>query len=197
MVYAMAIVVQCIMAQTDAVFYGAVPETAATFKIRFQNDENEYVGGVRMDNEWVRDPERLGAGLRRIEVVIDTPWNPQPSYQTVLNRLRECIYEPSALRRRRLEQGWDAAGYTFIDTAEGRRPVQQKEIALAGRAREMAAAIEKRAQPQSGTISEDDTDDAPGVTAAPPGWAWQWGGHLLVLLFGIVLAGAILKKMVI
>jgi len=196
MMQAIPIVISILAAQGNAFLYGAVPENAATFKLRFQNDENEYFGGIRRGNDWINDPQDLEAGLRRIEVVFDTPWNPQPSFPTVLSRLREYAYEPPALRRKRLEQGWDAAGYVFMDTPEGRRPILRQEIELARRARDMAASVETRLRPQPMEIAPNETPELPGVTAVNPGWMRQWGGHITMALIGIALAAIVLKKTV-
>lgn len=196
MIQVIPILISIMTAQGNAVLYGPVPENAATFKLRFQNDENEYVGGIRRGTDWVSDPQDLEKGLRRIEVVFDTPWNPQPPFSTVWSRVREYAYEPPALRRKRLEQGWDAAGYVFIDTPEGRRPILRQEMELARRARDMAAAIESRLQPQPVEITPNKTPEKSGGTAVNPRWMRQWGGHITMALIGIALAALILKKTV-
>ncbi len=196
MIHMMPIIIFILVSQNNTFFFGAVPENAATFKLRFQNDESEYVGGIRRGNDWVNDPQDLESGLRRIEVVFDTPWNPQPSFPTVLSRVREYTYEPPALRRKRLEQGWDAAGYVFMDTPDGRRPILRQEIELARRARDMAASVEARLRPQPVEITPDETPHLPGLSPGSPGWMRQWGGHITMALIGIVLAAIVLKKMV-
>ncbi len=186
-------------AANAGLYSGEIPENVPTFKIAFPNDAHEYWGAFLMGNEWVMDRNALESAVKRVDIVFDTPWEPQEHHSALLNKIT-LEYETPALRKKRLEQGWENAGYVFIEVVENdvkvSRPVLKTELELAERARAMAEAVEHDLHPP-----EPDNNTAPEPAAAPtknpPGFLQVWGGHFALLALGFILLAIIVKYLLI
>jgi len=193
-----AFILTCLLSAADETwFYGEVPSTAATFKITFASQEADFYGGILVEENWLQDEASLSAEVKRVEIVFDTPWAPQPHLKEFRSKI-QLDYEAPVLRKKRLEQGWDAADFEFLETAEGRRPYKRQEIEYARRAREMAAAVEQLSQPPQTLAQTPDSEDlAPAAPAAPPpGFLRQWGAHLLLGVLAVGMLTLIVKTLI-
>jgi hypothetical protein len=195
MLHVAYIALLCVVSASNGPFLGSVPENVPTFKINFSNDATDYYGALRTDTGWLMDAAGPGPDLKRAEIVFDTPWAPRENVKTMLSRVHMDSEAP-ALRRKRLEEGWAAAGYVFLATAQGERPVLKTDIELAKRARDMAADVEAELHPTEKPATEAaQAASSPQVTATPPLWR-QWGGHVLLLLAGAGIIAIVLKTLV-
>lgn len=195
-----AFILTCLMsAAGDTSFYGEVPSTASTFKINFSSRDGDFYGGILVEGNWLQDEASLGADVKRIEIVFDTPWAQQPHLKEFRSKI-QLDYEAPVLRKKRLEQGWDTADFAFIDTAEGRRPYKRQEIDYARRAREMAATVQQLSlPPQTQTLAQTPVqeDQAPAAPAPPPpGFLRQWGAHLLLGALAVGMLTLIVKTLI-
>jgi hypothetical protein len=174
----------------------APPAEAKTFRITIEDTDNLVCGAIRAGGKWVDDYNRLDESVMRVEIVPDTPWAPQEPFREFRNRIR-VHYETEARRRKRHEEGWEEAGYTFIDTENGRMPLLQEELELAERARELE--LERREtlhrQPPPPGKNPESAAEIPENTAAP-GFLQLWGGQIAAGASGIVLAGLALWLLV-
>ncbi|HPO17343.1 MAG TPA: hypothetical protein PLI09_28180 [Candidatus Hydrogenedentes bacterium] len=182
-------------AANSGLYSGEVPENVPTFRITFPNDSNEYWGAFIMNNEWVTDRNALESAVKRVDIVFDTPWDPQVHHSTLLNKIT-IEYEAPALRKTRLEKGWENAGYVFIEVMENggkvSRPILKTELELAERARAMAETLEQELHPPA-PVNGSDTDPEPAPPAPKPGFLQIWGAHVALLALGLILLALILK----
>jgi hypothetical protein len=178
--------------QTPDLVWGEVPERAATFRIIFQNDATPCYAGILVDNQWVTDPSSVEASIKNVVVVSDTPWEPRQRVSTVLSKIQVDYYEPPALRKKRIQEGWAKAGYVFVDTVvdgqHQQRPVLKQELELAQRARAMDEAVVSKLEPAAAGTGEGEAANA-ALDAEAPGLLRLWGGHMLLGGFSLVLMG--------
>jgi len=164
-----------------------------TFIMKRRNDPADYPVGIKINNEWLRDRAGPASNVKQIEVVYDTPWHPQPSEKILYSRIERLTYEALALRRARLARGWENAGYTFVDTPQGRIPVLKRELELARIAQEMANKVDRELYPPEEVVEE-------AAPASDPGGASRivraWWPHVVILVIGLSLAGLVIKRMV-
>lgn len=174
-------------AAPECLFHGAPPEGTATFRIAPPSGPEDWAA-VRIGSEWAAAVADIEAARGRVELYYDTPWLPREPQMELPSRVR-FSYEAPAMRRDRLRAGWEQAGYTFLEVEAGCLPVLRGELALAERAREMAAALD--APPEADVEASADNS----VLAAPesgPGWLRLWGAHAaVVVLGGVLLAAAV------
>ncbi len=192
------ILASLIPAQSDGLWAGEVPETAATYRVNFPNDPADYYAGILVDDAWVKPGTTLPTGVKRVEIVFDTPWEPREHLFLLINKVT-LDYETPALRKKRLHEGWDSAGYVFVEVTENgkqvRRPVLKQELDLAQRARAMASAVETQWTPKDGAPPPAAPAEAvAGETR--PGFLSLWGGHLLLGGAGLLVLAAVLKLMI-
>ncbi|MCX8065792.1 MAG: hypothetical protein N3G21_11585 [Candidatus Hydrogenedentes bacterium] len=108
-------------------FFGEIPENIPTFRIKFQRDQSEVFGAIRIQGEWLKDTSPVYLKTKAIEIVIDTPWeHPQP-LRRELGQKVDIYYEVPVLRKKRLEEGWKKTGFTIIDTPQGKRVINSND----------------------------------------------------------------------
>jgi len=180
-------------APVSELFWGEVPQEVPTYTVTFPDGET-LPAGIRRGGEWLTDDSVLQRKAEWLEFVIDTPWTPQPPRNAFLNKLRERVREAPVLRRGRLEKGWEQAGYLFVQTPAGLRPVLKQELVYAERAAAMEEALD--AAPDGAAASQEDPLSLEGGGEGPPGLVRQWGGHVAVMVMGLILAGLVLKSLV-
>lgn len=190
------IMLLCLLAASPVapcIFTGTVPEDTPTFRITGANGEADWAA-VRMGDEWATSVAEITAFRGGIRLNFDTPWMPRPEAQEVASRW-QFVYETPVVRKERLLQGWESAGYTFVETAQQECwPVLKTELALAERARAMSAPASPAATAESTEIPLPPVD---GVsTPAKPGFLQQWGMHLGILAMGAVLLAIVGKTLI-
>ncbi len=108
-------------------FFGEIPEDIPTFKIKFQRDQTEHFGALRVQEGWIRDTSPTDLKTKAVDIVIDTPWvQPQPQRRELGQKI-DISYEAPALRKKRLEEGWKKAGFAIIDTPQGKKTITVSE----------------------------------------------------------------------
>lgn len=183
----------CAVAVDPCVFTGTAPEGTPTFRITNLASGAEDWAAVRTGDVWAQSVADITAFRGGLRMHFDTPWMPREEAQEAANRW-EFVYETPVVRKERLLQGWENAGYTFIDTAQGCWPVLKSELALAERAQTMTA----QQSPAALSTSEDLPPPSPTAerTAASPGFLQQWGMHLGILALGAVLLALVGKTLI-
>lgn len=170
-----------------------VPDDVPTFIMRLSNDRTDYPVGIRINNDWFRDRAGPAGDVKQIEVVYDTPWHPQEPKKVLFSKVERLAYETLALRRARLAKGWENAGYTFVDTAQGRAPVLESELKLARKAQEMADEVDRELYPPEEVVEEAaPTSNAGGVSRV----VREWWPHVVIVVIGLSLAALVVKRMV-
>lgn len=192
-----ALIVSVFSMNTNGLHSGEVPENAATYRINFPNDATDYYGGILLNEEWVKPGDVLQPVMKRVEVVFDTPWEPQEHVSALLNKIA-FSYETPALRTKRLQEGWEKAGYVFIEVMEEgkkcQRPVLKQELELAQRARAMASGLESQWSAKEGENAASLPETA--LPEPGPGFVRLWGGHFLLGAAGLVLIGLAVKFLI-
>ncbi|MBW7864945.1 MAG: hypothetical protein GX580_17560 [Candidatus Hydrogenedens sp.] len=181
-------------AQSDALFSGSVPADVPTFQI-IQRGREPYYAGLKVDGKWVQDRNAEFKPSQEVDIFMDTPWQAQEPLRTTCRNL-EVKYETPVMRRNRLEKSWEARGYIFRETANGRIPVLQEDAAYAERARNMVAAV--RASRATAPASNPS-----GAEYVPPATVSEKGNTVaiavfvtLVLAAGAALLFLVYKKMI-
>lgn len=180
-------------AQAGAAFFGAIPENVPTYRLSTESGAT-VSAGLWSAGAWYTDaPEALPAGRAGVQYFPDTPWDGRTELQR-LSRTAELTPEAPPMRRKRLEDGWTAAGFTFVSTAAGQIPVRKVDIELAKQAAAQAEKVEQLSAPENLKIA------APGVAHVAAGGevatkpAWQgYIGHAIVILVTLVLGAVIVK----
>lgn len=171
-------------------FYGQIPKNVPTFSIEVGNAEQQFVA-FRSKEAWVNHRDELAdwQGPQNIEIVVDSPWLPQPAGTVILSRTR---YNPetSIRRKQRLEQGWKEAGYEFY----GGVPVRKEELDYAKRAAEASRRLEASLTPPEETGSSDETVGS--EQPAAPGLLQRRGAQAAIILAGLGLIAAVLRMLV-
>jgi hypothetical protein len=188
MITGLLITLTAVLSQQPASFYGAVPEDVPTYVITLPEGDQVHAG-LRMRDTWVTDRAPVFDSGLRPTIVEDTPWNPKQEYQAPFRKVTYG-YETATFRKERLTAGWEKAGYVFVKTAAGEVPVLEQELELAKRAQEMATPTVPEGESQAVLASM--TGDTPTASSATPSWL----GHVLIVLAGLVLAGVVIKLMV-
>ncbi len=172
-------------------FFGDIPEDVPTFTVTLGRSGGTVKAALSTSGGYVSDPNDVPTAKEYYWVEPDTPWEASKKRKVHLGAA-DVRYEAPIARRERLKKGWQAAGFQFVKTPSGDRPIHSKEIAAAKRARDMAADIEaKYAQaPELGAST------AQPAGANKPGRARQWGWHIVVVVVGLALLAAVLKAMV-
>ncbi len=182
-------------AESNTAFFGTVPEREVTFEITLA-DQRVMHGAIRLNGVFIHDLQSLPAGAW-IEIVEDTPWTGGGVHKEFLNKIR-VVRETRLKRRSRLEEGWESAGYVFIEMPEGGpTPIKATEVAYAERARTMEAKVV--AELQGKDEGESALDTLPGQTTTPRkvqlfAWVRMWGLHALVVIVTLLLLGVTVKK---
>jgi len=166
-------------------YHGLIPKEVQTFRMADGQGNDHFVAfrtSIR-DGEWVGDISEL-EGRNQVVVYYDRPWqDPPPDPEPrAISRIGNPIKD--FRREERLAAGWEQAGYVWVQAANGQRPVQAKELELARRAQEMAAALEVR---EVSALNNDGD--------AAPGFLQQWGQHLLLAVGGLVLIGVVVRML--
>jgi len=186
------------LAQADEALFGNIPSNVPTFRLTLQGEDYGVVALVVGGEYWMERGTDYPTGVRP-NFVFDAPWALLPPQQAPLIRSNYTLtLETPAQRRERLKNGWEEAGFTFVDTPKGQRAVQKSDIALAEKARASAAEVAARSNPENLdlAISRAVSEDTP-LAAAPVVPAWRaWVGHVIVGLVGLLLAAAIVKKLI-
>ena len=182
----------CAAAVEPCVFTGTAPEGTPTFRITNAAGEEDWAA-VRTGDVWAQSVAEITAFRGGIRLTFDTPWSPRAEAQETASRW-QFVYETPVVRKERLLKGWQAAGYTFIDSAQGCWPVLQSELALAERAR----ALTREETPVAISTSVDlpPPASAGNGTPASPGFLQQWGMHLGILALGAVLLAVVGKTLI-
>jgi hypothetical protein len=174
-------------AAPECLFHGAAPEGTATFRLAYPDGVEDWAA-VRVGNEWAAGLPDIEAARGRVELYYDTPWSSREPLLELPSRL-QFAYEAPAVRRERLRDGWEQAGFTFIETGAGCLPVPREELALAERARDMVAALDAAPAPDP---AAGEPMAAPAAAAPAPGWLALWGPHAAVLgVGGLLLLAAV------
>lgn len=181
-------------AQAEALFSGPVPADVPTFQVIHRGGE-PYYAGLKVDGKWVQDRNAEFRASQEVDIVLDSPGTNQDAVRTTFRNL-QIKYETPVMRRNRLEKAWEARGYSFRETANGRIPVLQEDAAYAERARNMVAAV------RSGNARS--TAPAPDAAAyAPPAGVLEKGNTAAialsaatVLAVGAALLFLVYKKMI-
>ena len=176
----------------EALMTGEAPKAIPTFRINFPNDDKDYYGALRVDGEWITDRSGPGPEAVQVEIVFDTPWQRRNPYRVLRSKV-QFRYESFAKRQKRIEDGWDNAGYTFVSTPSGWQPVLKTDLEFAQRARAMAA----QREPSAAAPEPEETPAPAGEAAAefPPGFMVQWGAHIAVALVGMALLALVVKTL--
>lgn len=143
MVFAYIMVLATAFAQTDILYTASMPPSdVPTFEVTVKGQAPFYAG-IRIGGGWLKDQGTEIKPTQKVDFVVDNPFYTGTSV-SVLMRDAQIRYEAPAMRRARLERIWDESGYTFLETASGRKAVLKQDIELAERARKMAAAAETK-----------------------------------------------------
>ncbi|HOC68899.1 MAG: hypothetical protein BWX80_01828 [Candidatus Hydrogenedentes bacterium ADurb.Bin101] len=171
-------------AQTDALYAGPVPAEVPTFEVTIGNTP-PFFAALQIDGYWVSDHSTEIKPNLVVDFVPDGPgYVGEPS--RTLMRNAKVVYEPPAMRRKRLEEMWDALGYTFLETTSGWRRIREEDLHLAERARRMAEAAAKGA---ASFASEGlaANHNSPGTGPTAPGrpvtaWLYRTGILLITII---------------
>ncbi len=175
-------------AQTDALYAGPVPAEVPTFEVTIGSSPSFYAA-LRIDGQWVREHSTEIKPNLVVDFVPDGPtYTGEPS--RTLMRNAKVVYEPPAMRRKRLHEMWDTLGYTFLETPSGWRRIRKEDLHLAERARHLAQAV---AQGQTPPPSSDVTQeqDSASTPAAPMPAVSAWAYRIGILLVAILLLSGI------
>lgn len=182
------LVLLAVIAQTDALYAGAVPADVPTFNVTLGSAPPFYAA-LRIGSAWVMDHRTEIKPTQVVEVIRDDPFHAGEPNRTLMRNI-QTVYEPPAMRRKRLQEVWGLHGYTFLETASGWRAVLETDVQKANRAREMAKAV---------STSTGAPIDAPSAVTAkePPAAATRFSANLLWLArAGIVAAVALLLGLI-
>jgi hypothetical protein len=135
-------------------------------------------------------------------VKVDAPWEGRERIVTLREKsIENKLPENAAGRAARIEQGWKDRNFALVETASGSQWLPKADVVLAGRAAEMAKAVEPAVIPHVPVLEEEEA--APVAPAAepleemePPGVAAQWGAQAALLVVACVLIGLISKILV-
>jgi len=197
----LSVLTTCILlahATTSEAFYGAVPKNVSVFRVILadgQQSREEYAA-IRVGGDWIENASEAQSPTTRLELVFDTPWDKGRASESIrYSPGRVTIeHQPSRLRERRLEEGWKAAGYSFIEANGVRMAVPERELSLAQRAGELEATLlESRAQ------AENASSNAATATVTDGGGdrnlLQEWGLHGAIVLGALALLALIGKTM--
>ncbi len=165
-------------AQTEA------PPARTTHTIILEN-------GQQLHGFWDQRQVLAGGSVR---VELDTPW--APGFEILRESdIRSAGAERTKAREARIVEGWKEAGFTLIDG----RPVPTVEVELANRAREMADVGQEEDVPAQSVellpvVPQPGAPEA--VAPEPPSFARRWGGQAAIVVAALLLAGVILKTLV-
>jgi len=193
---AMLSLIACIalmgVSATAEAFYGPVPQNVPVFRVTITEAqgarEREEYAGVKVGGEWLQNTTSSLAPGARLELIFDTPWDTSRGVESIRYSADRVKLESRTgrLRDLRLEEGWRAAGYVLVDSANSRIPVLESELALAHRAAEMEERLLAARE-----LPDDYRPAAGGAVsesgAGGPGLVQQWGLHLSILFGAIVL----------
>lgn len=162
-----------------------IPPARTTFTIILEN-------GQQLHGFW-EERQKLSGGSVRVE--LDTPW--APGHEIIReSEVRSAGAERAKAREDRIIRGWKEAGFTLI---EG-HPIPTVEVELANRAREMAGVghAEETVPAQSvESLPVAPQSAAPeAVVTEPPKPARGWVGQAAIVAVALLLAGVILKTLV-
>ncbi len=181
--------------QAEALFSGSVPADVPTFQV-IQRGREPYYAGLKVDGKWVQDRNTEFKPSQEVDIFVDSPGQAWDSSRTTFRNL-EIKYETPVMRRDRLEKGWEAQGYTFRETANGRIPVLQEDAAYAERARNMVAAV-RTSRVQAPDAAPSGADYVPVATTPEPGnTAAIAASAALLLAVGAALLFLVYKKMIV
>jgi len=185
----------CCAARADAgaALFVGIPEGVPTFRLTTDTGVTLPVALWSSNDWWTGALEELPAGRAGVQYVVDTPWDTSVQPDRV-RREYELTPETAPMRRKRLEDGWVAAGYTFVATAAGQVPVRKVDIDLAQKAATESAKVAKLSAPENLRIVADGT---PAATTAPGTAAKSfmngYFGHAIVIVV-VLLLGAVIVK---
>ena len=189
------LIVLCVSAASAAdPLYGTVPEDVPTFLIQFSDKKQAY-GAIRLRDDWCRVTTEPDESVSQIEIVFDTPWEPREPFRGLRSRVVSLDYQPSALRRSRLESGWGDAGYLFVETPQGKRPIHTREIEYAKRAQALEEALRRAVNPPA-DAAQSQTPGPSESLDAPPGSLEQWGAQIALAITGMALAALVFRALV-
>lgn len=166
-------------AQTDVLFAGPVPAEVPTFEVTL-GTRAPFHAGLRIDGHWVHDHGTEIPPTTVVDFVPDTPFYSGAPSRTLM-RNAHLVYEPPAMRRKRLEDLWDSLGYTFLETTSGWRRVRKEDLELAQRAQELAQAADTVQQTAKGKSPVSKTaSTAAQKTRFGPGLIWLYRAGILL-----------------
>lgn len=144
---------------------------------------------------WVEGVESLPAGYAGVQFFPDTPWDGSAQLGK-LSRGDELTPEAGPVRRKRLEEGWVAAGFVFVETGAGSVPVRKVDIDLAKLAGEASARVAGLSSVEHLAVGVSGSGGVSGVVSGGDGGGVGWRGyvgHGIVLVVALVLGGVIVK----
>ena len=189
------LIVLCVSATSAAdPLYGAVPEDVPTFDAEVSGMEKAYVA-IRLKNDWYRGTAEPEDSASQIDIVYDTPWEPREPFKVLRIDVESLDYQAPALRRSRLESGWREAGYRFVETPQGRRPIHTREIEYAKRAQALEEALRGDVNPPP-DAAQAQTPGPSESLDAPSGSLEQWGAQIALAITGMALAALVFRGLV-
>lgn len=180
-------------------FYGAIPQDVPVYRVILsegQNTREEYAA-IKYNHEWIDASRENLPPASRIELIFDAPWDAARSSESIRYSPDRVQFEHQSgrLREVRLEREWQDAGFTIMETNGTKIPVREGEIALAERAAQMEAEmLAQREAPEklAGITAGGDTN----ASHTPINPLMVWWPHALVALLTLLVAGAIVKWLI-
>ncbi len=181
---------------TDSVlFWGEIPKGEITYKLQ-TGAQASFFGALMARGEFVSQSAFQDLkDMDQITIVHDTPWSPFQS-NTTRTQVEILGRELSSERQERLKLGWAQSPFEVVEAVGGERRVSREEKELLARAQQAAQQVLDQAH--TAAAPERATQVAPTTTdaASQPGWMVQYGGHIVVIVAGLLVTGLILKTMV-
>lgn len=151
-------------------------------------------------------PRPRNAGEYMFTITWDEPWAP-PVTDTLNDTVRDAskrLFKPMILletneeRVERIKRGWREQGFELVgpDPLDPLGWIQAEEVRAAERAQEMARANMAAASPPETVDTAAEVPSTETQEREPAGWLHMRGPQLLIGLTALVLAGALVKTLV-